>query len=487
MPSSNAVEPGTRLVDRYRLEESLGQAGGTTYWRAHDELLDRPVGVCLLRDDSRRAGQVLRAARRAAAVTDPRFLRVLDASQVDGAVYVVNEWIQAETLADSLADGPLPPARARSLVAEVAAALGSAHHEGLAHLCLQPEHILCTNQGQVKVAGLAVDAAVRGLEVADAAQAAERDTRGCGEILYAALTARWPGEQPSGLDPAPYDGTELCSPRQVRAGVPDDLDALTCRALGTRSRRGSPLTRPEALADALGAAHVTTRIPTVSDDRPSGADDGTGFVAAYEDQGRRRSVATVLAFVAVALVLVVGLGLAGWQLLHAVSGGSSGNTSGTGGHAGNQPGKTPAKPYTVSQVTTIDPGANGDGEENTDLAGRVVDGNPATVWTTKDYQDQFGTGYKNGVGLVLDLGKSRPVREVRVTVAGPTGVDLGVSDQGGASRSDYRTVANGTGPSTITLRPPSAVSGRYVLVWLRSLPQVGGLYRGTVSEVQVLG
>src|SRR5512139_2026278 len=98
--SPNAVEPGTRLVDRYRLEEPLGEAGGTSYWRAQDELLDRPVGLCLLRDDADGAGDILSAARRAAGLSDARFLRVLDASQVDGVVYVVTEWITASSLAD---------------------------------------------------------------------------------------------------------------------------------------------------------------------------------------------------------------------------------------------------------------------------------------------------------------------------------------------------------------------------------------------------
>ena len=112
--SSNAVEPGTRLVDRYRLEEHLGEEDGTSYWRAQDELLDRPVGICLLPASDQGAERVLRAARRAAVLTDARFLRVLDASEVDGVVYVVSEWVSATNLVELLADGPLRPAEAGS-------------------------------------------------------------------------------------------------------------------------------------------------------------------------------------------------------------------------------------------------------------------------------------------------------------------------------------------------------------------------------------
>ena len=59
--SSHAVE-GTRLVDRYRLDKQLGEAAGTTYWRAHDELLDRAVGLCLLPAGNEHAERVLHAA-----------------------------------------------------------------------------------------------------------------------------------------------------------------------------------------------------------------------------------------------------------------------------------------------------------------------------------------------------------------------------------------------------------------------------------------
>ncbi|MGH8894927.1 MAG: hypothetical protein ACRDWY_16745, partial [Actinomycetes bacterium] len=61
----DVVEPGTRLVQRYRLEEHLGGfehavggPAGTVYWRAHDELLDRPVGVALLPAGDPHADQV---------------------------------------------------------------------------------------------------------------------------------------------------------------------------------------------------------------------------------------------------------------------------------------------------------------------------------------------------------------------------------------------------------------------------------------------
>jgi serine/threonine kinase PknH len=62
-----------------------------------------------------------------------------------------------------------------------------------------------------------------------------------------------------------------------------------------------------------------------------------------------------------------------------------------------------------------------------------------------------------------------------VTSAAPTKV-AGLTPVGTAS---------GTGELTITL--DEAVSGQYVTIWLTLLPAVGDEFRGTISEVQVLG
>lgn len=494
----NAVEPGTRLVDRYRFEKHLGEAGGTAYWRAHDELLDRPVGVCLLAAGDPHADRVLRAARQAAAVTDPRFLRVLDASEVDGpsgtVVYVVNEWVRATNLADLLADGPLPPGDVRELTLEIADALGAAHRDGLAHLCLQPEHVLRTSHGQVKIVGLAVEAAVRGLEAADTDDAARRDTEGAAAVAYAALTARWPGTESTGLAPAPHDGNGLCSPRQVRAGVPPDLDQVIGGVLGVQGGHGhhdEPVRTPAALAAALGDAHVTTRIPTLPPVAAASDSFPPGRLAPYDDQARRRpSRTTVVAWGLVVLVLAVGLALAGSQLVVTVldRGGDQPSGSGSDASTSSPPAGTPTgDPVRIRSVSSFDP--EGDGEENDGDAPLVADGDKSTVWISNYYNDPFGpSGLKDGVGLVLDLGQVTDVSVVRVTtVGGGTDFEVRTAEKRGSALDDYtlmgkpQTGVDGRGVVT-TSEPAKA---RYVLVWLTKLPTDGSVYRGRIAEISV--
>jgi hypothetical protein len=496
----HTLDPGTRFVDRYLLEELLDQtADGTTYWRAHDEMLDRAVGLCLVAGESSGAQRVLRAARRAAAVTDPRFLRVLDANDTDGVVYVVSEWVDASSLADLIAEQPLTAGHACDLATEVANALDAAHRQGLAHLCLTPEHVLRTSHGQIKVAGLAVDAAVRGLTVTDPSDAAVRDTQGAAAILYAALTGRWPGAEPSAVAAAPYDGDRVCSPRQVRAGVPVDLDALVSATLETARHGGGhvgePVRTPAELARRLTSTAATGRIPVIeplSDphgDTPPPHSSGP-YVEPYDDTDpTKRRLVGRLAYLLVGLVLLVGLGLAGWQLFHSnfagLGGGSADPTSSPSATSTIQAAKLP-----IAGATTLDPAPAGDGEENPDRAGLAFDGDAATVWNTNIYRQQFGpTGLKKGVGLVLDLGASRQVSTVTVTLVGE-GNDLQVrlADTLGQSQADYTKVAtssDASGRTELTLAKPT--QGRYVLLWFTKLPAVDGGFRGQLSEVVVRG
>jgi hypothetical protein len=491
----NAVEPGTRLVDRYRLDKHLGEAAGTSYWRAHDELLDRPVGVCLLDADASQADRVLRAARRASGVTDPRFLRVLDASEVEGplgtVVYVVNEWVRATNLTDLLADGPLKPAEARELTQEIADALASAHGEGLSHLCLQPEHVLRTSHGQVKIVGLAVEAAVRGVEADDPDDAARRDARGAASIGYAALTARWPGPEATGLAAAPHDGDALCSPRQVRAGIPHDLDQVVGRTLGVPGSGGDPVVTPARLASALGDAHVTSRIPAVPPAGSTGTDSfPPGRLAPYDDNGRRRpSRTTVLAWAVVARVLCVGLGLAGGQVLTSLGGDGSGPSTGDDTSSPSGTSSPTGDPLEVTAVTSFDPPPDGNGDENGYAAELAVDGKRSTVWTTKEYNDQFGpSGLKDGVGLVLDLGQPTDISAVTIRTEGATGLEVRTADQEGATLDDYTRMAQASNvDGNAVLRPKGDLTARYVLVWLTSLPADGGRFRGSIVEISVRG
>ena len=222
---------------------------GAERWLAEDDTLARPVELCVLPSAHPRAEAVLDAARQAAGVADQRLVRVLDVGDEDGHTYVVTEWVDGDTLTELVRHGPLDAEQARTLVGETALAVEQARRRGLHHLLLSSDTVLRLDDGSVKVAGLAVDAALAGLETSDPEEASRQDTFGLVAIAYAALTGFWPTSSPyehpypladSGLPPAPDVAGAPVAPAQIVSGVPADLDTLCAQAFAGRGAPDTP-------------------------------------------------------------------------------------------------------------------------------------------------------------------------------------------------------------------------------------------------------
>lgn len=244
------IEPGTRLAGRYRLETRVSEAGGSTLWKAIDEILARAVAVRTFAPDFPHINAVVTAARAASRLTDPRLTQVFDADDSDELAYVVSEWVSGETLHAMVASrGPLEPGRAATLLCEAAEAIAAAHAAGLAHLKLTPRDLLWTTGGTVKLLGLGVEAALDG--VASEAPALV-DAQGLGRMLYLALTAHSVVADEGDLPVAATADGRLPAPRTLHAGVPQGLDTIVRRTLDIDPAPDQePLTTPAALAKAL--------------------------------------------------------------------------------------------------------------------------------------------------------------------------------------------------------------------------------------------
>ena len=118
----------------------------------------------------------------------------------------------------------------------------------------------------------------------------------------------------------------------------------------------------------------------------------------------------------------------------------------------------------------------GDGRERDEEAGLAVDGRADTAWRTERYRSFF----KDGVGLVLDAG--RTVRVEQVVVDTPT-PGYRAEIRLGASREGPFVVASPARRLTARTRFPVARRpGRYVVVWVVELPPDSA---GEVAEVRV--
>jgi hypothetical protein len=157
--------------------------------------------------------------------------------------------------------------------------------------------------------------------------------------------------------------------------------------------------------------------------------------------------------------------------------------------ASTTPSMAQPTPFTDLTADDFDPQGSEPREENPDTVPNVLDGDPTTSWSTSSYLQNFGpAGLKTGVGLVVDLGGTKGVRRVVVTtVGGPTSLAAYVTSSAPTGVADLSPVGTASGTGELTIDLDEAVSGRYVTIWLTLLPPVDGEFRGTISEVQVLG
>ncbi|HWS88346.1 MAG TPA: protein kinase [Pyrinomonadaceae bacterium] len=81
----------------------------------------------------------------------PNIVTVYDIEQTGTASVIASEYIEGETLRSRLARGPLAPAEALDVAAQVAAALSAAHAEGVVHRDIKPENVMLRPDGFVKV------------------------------------------------------------------------------------------------------------------------------------------------------------------------------------------------------------------------------------------------------------------------------------------------------------------------------------------------
>ncbi|HET7219999.1 MAG TPA: protein kinase [Vicinamibacterales bacterium] len=266
-----------QTLDRYRIDQKLGEGGMGVVYKARDTHLDRTVAIKVLPPDKLadpgRRQRFVQEARAASALNHPNIVTLHDIRSEAGIDFIVMEYANGRTLGEIIPAKGLAVAQALRYGVQIADALARAHEAGIVHRDLKPSNVMIADDGRVKILdfGLAklldqerpADANTRTSPVTDAgmvvgtaaymspeqAQGQKVDARSdiftFGTVLYEMMTGRRPFTGDSQLsvlanvlneDPPP--------PRSINEAVPADVERAILRCL-----RKNPGRRYQTMAD----------------------------------------------------------------------------------------------------------------------------------------------------------------------------------------------------------------------------------------------
>ena len=124
-------------------------------YRARDTKLDRDVALKVLPEaftsDPDRLARFEREAKVLASLNHPNIGHIYGLEEAEGTKALVLELVEGPTLADRIADGPIPVDEALPIAKQIAEALEAAHEQGIIHRDLKPANVKVKADGTVKV------------------------------------------------------------------------------------------------------------------------------------------------------------------------------------------------------------------------------------------------------------------------------------------------------------------------------------------------
>lgn len=259
------LQRGSVLLGRFRIEEELGEGGMGKVFKAHDERLEEPVVLKVVKpklSDDDVLARFKREIRLARKITHPGIVRIFDFWEAGPIKFVTMEYLEGSNLRQEMKRrGSFPVPVALRVATEMFDALGAAHDVGVIHRDMKPHNVLMLPTGNVKVLDFGI---ARGMEPSQEDSATpghilgtpaymspeqlvaepldpRSDLYSAGVVLYELLTERLPFRADDTTSLARMHLTvEPDPPSTWNRKIPAELDALLIRLLQKKKEHRYP-------------------------------------------------------------------------------------------------------------------------------------------------------------------------------------------------------------------------------------------------------
>ncbi len=251
--------PISRTIGPYAIERELGRGGMGVVYLARHEQLGRTVALKMILAGTQAGEEAqkrfLLEAQSIARLSHPGIVTVYDIGEYEGMPYFSLEYVAGNSLAKLLAEKPLEPRAAASLVAKMAAAMQYAHEKGVVHRDLKPNNVLMADGETPKITDFGLAKQLEGAQDAELTQSGTilgtpsymspeqatgelhavgppADQYSLGAILYQMLTGRAPF-----VASRPFDvirqvlEDEPVPPKKLVPTVPAELETICLKAM----------------------------------------------------------------------------------------------------------------------------------------------------------------------------------------------------------------------------------------------------------------
>jgi len=280
---------GTAIAGRYVLERVIGEGGMAVVYKAKHKVAEQPFAVKLMnpllaRDPIVRE-RFRREAKSAKKIAHPNIIEIFEEGDTgDGTAYMVMEYLDGESLADTIARGAIPAKRALGIMIQMARGIARAHDLGVIHRDLKPENIfICRREDGTDLVklldfGIALSKADSRLtgtgelfgtpqymapeRIATTESGPSSDLYALGVIFFEMITGRLPFDAP---DIATFFVRHLKDPplpiRKFAPEIPEGLAELI-EALLAKDPKNRPVDAHRVMADLIDVARqISAPIP----------------------------------------------------------------------------------------------------------------------------------------------------------------------------------------------------------------------------------